>query len=294
MSSLERLEHETESTRTRVAELLDELRGRVSPGELVDQVVDAVGDGAAGDFVRTLGQQIRDNPLPCVLIGTGLAWLIAADYRSHGDAADGLSNGTENAMDHTMYRARDMAASAGEQAADAAQSAASAMSSGFRRAGDAASGLSARAQSMAGAATDTVYGAARSARDAGRSASDMSRRAGSSLTQLLREQPLITAGLGLALGALLGAALPSTEAESRMIGETSDAVKARAREAMDEGIERAKTVAERTYDAAKQEAGTAAEHVKDEAARAAEEQGFPTGTLRAEHERHEDVHPDAT
>lgn len=272
MTTLDRLERETETTRTRVAELLDELRGRVSPGELVDQIVDAVGDGAAGDFVRTLGSQIRDNPLPCVLIGAGLAWLVTADYRVSGATADQPSNATESAMDsvdHTMYRARDLAADAGARVAGAAESAGAAVSSG-------------------------LHGAARSARDAGRSAADRSRRAGSSFTQLLREQPLITAGLGLALGALLGAALPSTETESRVIGETSDAVKARARQAVGEGVDKAKAVAERTYDAAKHEASAAAEHVKDEAVRAAEDQGFPAGTLRAEHLHEEAVRPDPT
>jgi ElaB/YqjD/DUF883 family membrane-anchored ribosome-binding protein len=271
MTTLDRLERETETTRTRVAELLDELRGRVSPGELVDQIVESIGDGAAGDFVRTLGAQIRDNPLPCLMIGAGVAWLVTADYRVHG-AADGSSNATESAMDqvdHTMYRAREMAADAGERVADAAGSATAAVSSG-------------------------LHGAARSARDAGRSAAGAGRRASGSFAQLLREQPLVTAGLGLALGALLGAALPSTETESRMVGETSDAVKARARDAVGEGIEKAKAVAERTYEAAKHEAAAAAEHVKDEAVHAAGEQGFATGTLRAEHERVEAEHPDAT
>jgi hypothetical protein len=79
MTRTDRLERQSERSRERVADLIDELRERVVPSEMVDQFIDLSGNGAARDFVVGLGQQVRRNPLPMVLIGAGLAWLIFAE-----------------------------------------------------------------------------------------------------------------------------------------------------------------------------------------------------------------------
>lgn len=379
MTSLEQLESETETSRVRVVELLEELRGRVSPGELVDQVVDFAGNGAIGDFARTLGHQVRTNPLACVLIGAGVAWLVMGDRHgaqggssswstTMGDlaargrdtmrevqgAASAAGRRMTGAMERASERAADVAGRAGSAAgsisdslrgaADAAgramqgagdaatsatQRAAGAAMSAGQRAGDTAGGLSERAggttrraraaatgatstissrvrdvssglQSAAGtagdvargvalAASETLQDTARSVRGIGRSAGDAGRRAGATMTSLLEEQPLIAAGLGLAIGALIGAALPTTETEARLMGETSDRVKSQGRQLAAEQVDKAKTLAGRTYEAAKEEAG----HVAEAAVHAAREEGLPAGTLRAEHERGEHVRPEA-
>lgn len=371
MTTLDQLENDTEASRVRVAELLDELRGRVSPGELVDQVVDFAGNGAVGDFARGLGRQVRGNPMAVVLIGAGLAWLVTADRRGgHGSASSGWSrtaSAAANRASETIGEMRDAAAGIGDRAADAAgRTAAGAadaagrarstvsatgasVSESFHRAGDAAAGAADRAadaargttsavanrardvssglkgmtgtatgmvrsaagtvadlakgvagtasgvvrgaadtasdmaRGVAGATADTVQGATKSARGLGRSATEFRSRAGTTAAELLRDQPLVAAGIGLAIGALIGAALPATDIERRTLGETSDELKARARQFATEQAEKAKTVAAETYETAKQEAG----HVAGEAAHAAQEQGFPAGTLRAEHARNE-------
>lgn len=79
MTRTERLERQSERSRERVADLIDELRERVVPTEMMDQFMDLSDNGAARDFVRTLGQQVRRNPLPVALIGAGLAWLIFSE-----------------------------------------------------------------------------------------------------------------------------------------------------------------------------------------------------------------------
>jgi len=373
-SSVERLEYEAEGSRMRVSELLDELRGRISPGEVVDQVMDFASDGAAGDFVRTLGRQVRNNPLPCVLIGAGLAWLMlgggastngmvgrvagsakraasrAADAVSHsvgevedrarragsaaveagarfgGRAEDAIGSASTTNVTGRVSGAFSQATERGEaavgEAADRAGStlsaAASTMSDAARRAASGAQGMAGavrgaaastsdalrdtvggmreRAGDAVGTVADVASGAAQrmtdAAWDVGRSAGDVGRRAGTTLSDFFRDQPLIAAGLGLAIGALIGAALPSTEAEDRLVGETSDEVKARARQMAREQADKAKHVAEETYEAAKESvsdlasaASDSASQIAERAARAAEHEGFPAGTLRAEHHR---------
>jgi len=70
------IEREVESTRARVTETLEELRSRMTPGQIVDQFVDYARESGGGDFVRNLGQAVRDNPLPVLLIGAGISWLM--------------------------------------------------------------------------------------------------------------------------------------------------------------------------------------------------------------------------
>jgi hypothetical protein len=79
MTRTDRLERQSERSRARVADLIEELRERVVPSDVVDQFIDLSGNGATRDFVYGLGQQVRRNPLPMILIGAGLAWLIFAE-----------------------------------------------------------------------------------------------------------------------------------------------------------------------------------------------------------------------
>src|SRR6185437_5293249 len=76
MSYTQQLEHDSEAARRRLAEDLDELRERITPGQLVDQLVDYVQEGSGGEFFRNLKRQTVSNPLPVTLIGAGLAWLM--------------------------------------------------------------------------------------------------------------------------------------------------------------------------------------------------------------------------
>ena len=51
-SQSEQFEWETEETRWRLAGTLEELRDRMTPGRVFDQVVDYTRDGPAADFLR--------------------------------------------------------------------------------------------------------------------------------------------------------------------------------------------------------------------------------------------------
>lgn len=166
------LEREAEQTRAELAATLEELRSRISPGQLLDQTLDFARESNAGEFVRNLGRDARDNPLPLALIGTGIAWLMLANGRRRGfDAA--LTEGTNGASG--AFGAIDESKSRGRGSAEWVTSAGS---SAAKR----ASGISQDAAA-----------------------------AGGSFMAFCREHPLVLGGIGLALGALVGAALPSSE-----------------------------------------------------------------------------------
>ena len=63
------------------------------------------------------------------------------------------------------------------------------------------------------------------------------------LTDLFKAQPLALGAIGLAIGAGIAAALPTTEIENSYLGETSETLKSKAAEIAGEQIEKATTLA---------------------------------------------------
>jgi hypothetical protein len=90
-------------------------------------------------------------------------------------------------------------------------------------------------------------------------------RTGRGMTEFLRDHPLVLAGVGVALGAAFGAALPRSETESRIMGEASDALKQRVRD-----------VAAEQYNKAKDALDAGIEQVKREALAPTEDASRPT------------------
>ena len=283
--STNQIENQAEAHRAHISELLEELRARVTPGEVLDQFI---GWEEGQDIARTFGRQVKNNPLPLALIGTGVAWLMFSDgaQRRNGGAYYATSRQSLDTGD-VVSGARSMARSAADAASDAAgymSSTAASVGDSVRESGAQVSGAaqsayqsaretastvatdakSAYAQAKDGisTATDRVTSTASSVwqKTAGltQTCTDSVRDTGTSLGRMAQEQPLLTAGLGFALGMALGALFPATDAENSLLGEQSDAVKPKAGELADQGYEKAKAVAQRSYeaasDAAKQEA----------------------------------------
>jgi hypothetical protein len=74
----EQLEREAEEARYHLAQSLDELRLRATPGQIVDQIADYAREGPVADFLGNLTREMRNNPVPLLLIGIAITWLVAA------------------------------------------------------------------------------------------------------------------------------------------------------------------------------------------------------------------------
>jgi hypothetical protein len=72
-----KLEREVVEERARLNATLDEIQNRLTPGQLVDEVL-RHGRGAGSDFVANLGRTLITNPVPTALVGVGLLWLLLA------------------------------------------------------------------------------------------------------------------------------------------------------------------------------------------------------------------------
>ena len=80
--SPEEVQREVRQSRAEVEQTLDAIQDRLSPGQLFEQAVDYMRSSNGNEFVRNLGARVRDNPLPLVLVGTGLVWLMLSRTRS--------------------------------------------------------------------------------------------------------------------------------------------------------------------------------------------------------------------
>src|SRR5688572_12925011 len=80
--SAEEVQQEVRQSRAELEDTLDEIQRRLSPGQMFDQAVDYLRGSGGNEFLRNLGSTVRDNPVPVVLMGTGLAWLMLSGQRS--------------------------------------------------------------------------------------------------------------------------------------------------------------------------------------------------------------------
>ena len=69
-------EREAEHTRRRLADNLDELSDRLTPGQLFDEMLTYPRAGG-GTFFRAFTSAMRENPLPSLLIGTGCVMFLS-------------------------------------------------------------------------------------------------------------------------------------------------------------------------------------------------------------------------
>lgn len=70
------LQREIELQRSRVEDTIDQIQQKLSPGQMVDELL-AYTKGGSGEFISTLQRQVTANPLPVALLGVSLAWLMA-------------------------------------------------------------------------------------------------------------------------------------------------------------------------------------------------------------------------
>ena len=189
MLRTEQLEREAESRRLALADTLDELRARATPGNLLDHLISHASSSGGTDIARNLKDQVITNPLAVGLIGAGLAWLMMSNGRGTEGTANevyepegyGMSGHDErsgahvrryftgthewragHAMNDAMSEARHFVGDAAMGTAHMASRMASGVASG---AAHMASGAAHMASDAASSAASSLASAARSARD---------------------------------------------------------------------------------------------------------------------------------
>jgi hypothetical protein len=170
-------------------------------------------------------------------------------------AADAASEQAENATD----RAKDGARTAAEAITKASQQMKDKAANLADQVGGAAENLKQtvgeigdvvtdHSSSIGGQITQTAAGSRDQAARIGRQITDMA-------SSLVNQQPLLCAAIGVAFGAAIAAALPSTKTEDQLMGGASDAVKKAASDRASDQYDTTKSAAARVAHEAKSAVG---------------------------------------
>jgi ElaB/YqjD/DUF883 family membrane-anchored ribosome-binding protein len=235
--SPEEIESDVHEIRSELSQTLQRLEERFSPRAILDQLFSrarGVGQGS-GEFVGNVGATVRDNPVPVLLLAAGVASLIASERMSVRGRRGQTLVETEEDAEGDGGRIESIKAKAREAKAEAKAKA--------REARETFGGLGERARHTSMELSQRMRGRASELRNRG--------------SQTVHEQPLVIIGLGVAVGALLGAGLPVTERERRTFGPSRDRMLSRARDVAREGAERVREGAERVRDRAERVKGMA-------------------------------------
>lgn len=190
-----RLEREIDQQRARISGIIDALEYQLAPRQLLDRAAGLTQDNGR-EFAQNLRETVQAHPVPALLTSVGLAWM----YISRNDRPAGAARaswpsaqGDSSSVDDLKDGAKNL----GDRLSDATDQARTSVH-------DAASHIS-----------ESTSHARQAVREQGRWARDQ-------FNQTLERNPLALGAVGVALGALVGALLPRTEQEDRMMGKASD------------------------------------------------------------------------
>ena len=276
---------EIEETRVEMAETIDAIQEKLKPRNIVASATDRV-KSAATERVREMADtasqtaqqamdytrdRVRQNPVPLALLGIGAAWLIARQassndsYRRRREQGDYRDYGGEWTGDEALYgdqsdtglmeRIRNNpipATLAGVGltwlAFSSAESREWEYSSRWRDSsregqglGESASQIASRTREYASDATDSMR--------------RIVRRRQNQLQRMVQNNPLLVGAGALMLGAAFGMAVPETETENELMGETRDNVVGRARDMARDAANQVQDAASTVADAAAKVAG---------------------------------------
>jgi ElaB/YqjD/DUF883 family membrane-anchored ribosome-binding protein len=254
------LERDAERVRAQIADTAEQLKSKMSPGQLIDEVMDYFKDGDTSQMIGNLKHQVRDNPLALALVGSGLAWLMA------GSGPGGTSSQPKrNPLAGNGHARRPLAGS--NTYGDPVHGA---QSEGYGdRIGEAAGAFSdqvgdmvERVGEMADDASDSVRHSMHDLKDSAAESFNRAAEAGSAAADRVRttfldaldREPLVLGAIGVAVGAAIGAMLPPTRVERAYLGKASETVREGTSDLASEGIGKAREAASDAYMAARDEA----------------------------------------
>ncbi len=309
------IQQDIRGTRDDLDQTLDSLNDRLSPRSLIHGLMDwfesrdKSSSQALSRRPKQIARFVRDNPVPSLLAGVGVAWLIA-ESQSDDDEPDLDGFTGEHASDNGRV-VRDYARDAGRPGGASAESgfAMTPPRSGSDTSGDEGNSMTDKVKDRLGEASDAMSSAASATGDrlsdawdqvaeqGSRASSSIKRRAASGrrsagrasdqlqrgyanaevrIKQAVDDYPLGFGAGFVGLGLLAGLLLPRSEAEDEWFGESADDIKDAVTDKGEDLLERGKEVAGRVADEATDEAGRQGLTV-DSAAGALESAGEEVG-----------------
>jgi Protein of unknown function (DUF3618) len=266
-------------TRDRLDDTLEDLNERLSPRALINDVLNwfesrgihqpgTRSEDALNRGYRNVVRYVKENPIPSLLIGTGIAWLILRPENGHPtEHVDPDSRADDDLLAFSSPEAAETGTALFEKSQN------SGIASTLKeKAGQAQEALSSASETLKDKMADIGSGVHGMAVSGGRAVAEgirQGRRVGSDATQNLQksyaysgdrfqeaveEYPLAIAVGFLGVGLLTGLLLPRTRPEDKLVGEKSDQLIDQVKETGKETLEKAKTVAQQVAKATMEEA----------------------------------------
>lgn len=236
-TATDRIEQDLAETRERMDRRLDALGDKLSPNQLVNGALAQVSGGDGADFTQTLIAKAKANPVPAVLAGVGIAWLMASGRDKHNAAPDlptrlrsAEAGVTRLADEHPDVHASRLDDARGQVLGIA------------RGASDTAASYSQRIK-------DALASATQSARETAHDLGHQSGRGGS-----LAGNPIAMGAAAALVGLIVGALVPVSEREKQALGGIAGELRTQGRDLAQVVVDRGAQVAGDALGAAKDSA----------------------------------------
>jgi len=323
----ESIRSDIDVTRRRMDNTMDALGDRLQPQHLLDEILGFLrGRGSNGDnrmqqvrekitnsadtAIHAVTNTVKQNPVPALLIGAGVAWMIYESRRDKSrDYDDDDERWARSRMDEETRYDPDMhydrpldypAGSSGER--DWREQGSSKLAKAKDKIADKAASAAEQVKEKLSDVGETAREKMGTIRErAGEKFQAVKERAGE-MTAKVREStreayvrtrervvdtadqhPLEVGLVALAAGVIAGLAMPTPSAINRTVGPAADRLRDRTREAGNEMLEKGKRVARAAASAVKQEAeaqGLTPEHLREQASNTAQ-RGMQAGAEAA-------------
>lgn len=238
----DQIEQDINRSRSALNDTIERLGGKLSPGQIVDEVL-GVAQGQFGQFTANVGKQVRDNPLPLLLIGAGVGMYLM-NQNKHHDSTPKISEDDWRA-EHHFRKVEDIRANAARIAGESDDDYSRRLHDEHARAldlkqmaGEAADAFQARVtrtieglERRAAWVRDSVAGGIAKAghfmHDQAQHMGEMAGKAKHSAVDMYDQNPLAAGAIGVAIGALLGLLAPLSSLErDKLQGVADEAMKA--------------------------------------------------------------------
>lgn len=236
--SSEEIRRDIERTRAHMDETVEELRDRLSPGQVVDELW-----GRFRRSGRGAGDVVRGHAVPLALMGLGVAWLAVEEATGSSKEERHGTHPRRGSYDDGSRGLRDKASDAAGNAAHSVGDAARSAKDSVRDAKDWVGDRMERAGEVGDSAREAAHRAADAARHAGRQTRDRLDDARHRAADLMEDSPLMIGALSFGVGLASGLAVPTSRMEDRLMGDRSEDLKREARGRARELTDEAKQVA---------------------------------------------------
>ncbi|QHD48906.1 DUF3618 domain-containing protein [Vreelandella aquamarina] len=268
------IEQEIHQSRERLDATLHQIEERFSPEQWLHTTYDYLRHGGANEFFANLGTTVKQNPVPTLLTGAGLGWLMLRQSNgpdrhrhAHGHATDVHPRPTP--PDEVVTPPR---ASAGQHD-PRSDATGTGIKDRVRHVGHSAHGaaqqVGEKAHQWGGRMHDSMSHAQQGTQHRVDHMKERAHHASDRSSDFIQEHPLVVGALGFALGAALASMSAMTRKENETLGEYRN-------QAMDQATKMGEAQVDRAQHAIHDKAESVKQHAHEQREQRHKEDDNPT------------------